>query len=545
MLTGAEPLEAVLTRTRDPQLHVLCVGRVDPTTVSGFEEVLARGPGVVPGMLEKLHARVRHRLVDCPAGLGKVTTRAIEAATHVMSPLQAEPLALRSVGQLLALIDRIRAEKNPDLSLLGVVLSMFDRKTPASLEVAETLWTKFPGGIILDTVIPRDETFLEASLRGSPLLLMRSGRRPSSRVFDQLASDVLDRIEPAGREEGGGRCPDPAPRLICRARSPPPPRSPPSSAEEELVRALYRGMPLVSFAVPTAGRRPSPPPRAAAGGARRRRSPAAREARLASLRDRRGGARVPSTKRPALPTRRAGRPSSPICRRSRARWCAAQKIIDWIVEAVGATEVFIADAAGLPIAGAVADAEARLAATGVVASSVAHLAAAIPGNSSALFELHVGEGPFFQLIGFDVAAPSYVVGFHRATPLGFRQAHAVRLACRHALAPDAREPRARRDPEQGVRAPDPATAPARAPGDALRRNRPRPGTLPPRRASHRAADGREAVSRTTAGRGAHRARRARLRHRSARRPPRLPPRRRARPRALGARRRRASAPRTW
>ena len=110
------------------------------------------------------------------------------------------------------------------------------------------------------------------------------------------------------------------------------------------------------------------------------------------------------------------------------------KIIDWIVEAVGASEVFIADAAGLPIAGAIADAEARLAATGVVASAVAHLAAAIPGNSSALFEMHVGDGPFFQLIGFEVGATSYVVGFHRSTPLGFRQAHAVRLACRHALA---------------------------------------------------------------------------------------------------------------
>jgi hypothetical protein len=110
------------------------------------------------------------------------------------------------------------------------------------------------------------------------------------------------------------------------------------------------------------------------------------------------------------------------------------KIIDWIVEAVGASEVFIADSAGLPIAGAIGDAEARLAATGVVASAVAHLAASIPGNSSALFEMHVGDGPFFQLIGFEVAAMSYVVGFHRSTPLGFRQAHAVRLACRHALA---------------------------------------------------------------------------------------------------------------
>ena len=62
-------------------------------------------------------------------------------------------------------------------------------KTP--LEVAETLWTKFPCGIILDTVIPRDETFLEASLRGSPLLLMSKRPPPLSRVFDQLEIDVV------------------------------------------------------------------------------------------------------------------------------------------------------------------------------------------------------------------------------------------------------------------------------------------------------------------------------------------------------------------
>jgi chromosome partitioning protein len=209
ILTGAEELDAVLIRTRDPQLHVLGVGRVDPTTVSGFEDVLTRGQ-VIQGLLSQLAGEFDIVLLDCPAGLGKVTTRALEAATHVLSPLQAEPLALRSVGQLLALVDRIRAEKNPGLSLLGVVLSMFDRKTPASLEVAETLWTKFPGGIILDAVIPRDETFLEASLRGSPVLLMQKRPPPLSRVFDQLASDVLDRLEPAraaGTEEDDGPIP--------------------------------------------------------------------------------------------------------------------------------------------------------------------------------------------------------------------------------------------------------------------------------------------------------------------------------------------------
>lgn len=111
-----------------------------------------------------------------------------------------------------------------------------------------------------------------------------------------------------------------------------------------------------------------------------------------------------------------------------------ERIVGWIIEATGAEDVFIADSSGLPIAGAIANAEAQLAGAGVVAQSVAALSAATPGLASPMFELHVGEGPFFQLIGFRVGALSYVVGLTRSTPLSPRQAHAIRLACRHALA---------------------------------------------------------------------------------------------------------------
>jgi hypothetical protein len=110
-----------------------------------------------------------------------------------------------------------------------------------------------------------------------------------------------------------------------------------------------------------------------------------------------------------------------------------ERIVQWITEATGATDVFLADAAGLPLAGAVSDTEAKLAGSGLVASSIASLAAAVPGNHSPLFELHVGEGPFFQLIGFQVGTALFIVGLNRQTPLGPKQAHAIRLACRHAL----------------------------------------------------------------------------------------------------------------
>jgi hypothetical protein len=218
-------------------------------------------------------------------------------------------------------------------------------------------------------------------------------------------------------------------------------------APEDAPRARYRSVPLVSFSVPPpAPPGPSTPParavpheledsspelltEVATMGAppqnppRQPTAPAPIPVEVAPVVEEAHGVADAARRPPKLPD--LSEIKSPVVR--------CTKIIEWIVEAVGASEVFIADAAGLPIAGAIADAEARLAATGVVASAVAHLAAAIPGNSSALFEMHVGEGPFFQLIGFEVGTASYVVGFHRSTPLGFRQAHAVRLACRHAL----------------------------------------------------------------------------------------------------------------
>lgn len=110
-----------------------------------------------------------------------------------------------------------------------------------------------------------------------------------------------------------------------------------------------------------------------------------------------------------------------------------ERIVQWITEATGASDVFLADAAGLPLAGSVGDTEAKLAGSGLVASSIASLASTVPGNPPPLFELHVGEGPFFQLIGFQVGTSLFIVGMSRATPLTPRQAHAIRLACRHAL----------------------------------------------------------------------------------------------------------------
>jgi hypothetical protein len=194
-------------------------------------------------------------------------------------------------------------------------------------------------------------------------------------------------------------------------------------AAEEEPSAVYRGMALVSFG-PTASGPPTAAPPATPAAAIP--PPEAVEPPIVTEAPSLDDAPVasdPGRRPPKLPD--LSNIQSPMVR--------CQQILAWIHEAVGASDVFIVDASGLPVAGAVADAEALLAAAGIAASSIAHLAAAIPGNTSSLFELHVGDGPFLQLVGFDVAGAMHVVGFTRATPLSYRQAHAVRLACRHAL----------------------------------------------------------------------------------------------------------------
>lgn len=110
-----------------------------------------------------------------------------------------------------------------------------------------------------------------------------------------------------------------------------------------------------------------------------------------------------------------------------------EKIVHWIGEATGAVNVFLADAAGLPLAGSVDETETRLAGSGLIASSIATLAASVPGSPSPQFELHIGEGPYYQIIGFKAGNTLFIVGLNRNTPLTPRQAHAIRLACRYAL----------------------------------------------------------------------------------------------------------------
>lgn len=131
-------------------------------------------------------------LIDCPPSLGLLTLNALITADSILVPLQCEFFALEGLSQLLQTVERIRARFNPGLAILGVVLTMFDRRNrltdQVSADVRECL-----GGIVFDSVIPRNVRLSEAPSHGLPALVY-DHRCPGSLAYIDLAREVIARL---------------------------------------------------------------------------------------------------------------------------------------------------------------------------------------------------------------------------------------------------------------------------------------------------------------------------------------------------------------
>ena len=108
-------------------------------------------------------------IIDCPPALGLLTINALTAATHVFIPVQTEYYALEGLGQLLGTVQRVRQATNPRLDLLGVVLTMYDKRTSLSDQVKAEIKTHF-GDKLFATVIPRNVRLSEAPSFAMPVL---------------------------------------------------------------------------------------------------------------------------------------------------------------------------------------------------------------------------------------------------------------------------------------------------------------------------------------------------------------------------------------
>ena len=125
--------------------------------------------------------------IDCPPSLGLLTVNALAACDAVLVPLQCEYYALEGLTHLMATIDRVKNGMNPDLTVEGVVLTMFDPRNNLAHQVADEVKKHF---FVFESVIPRNVRLSEAPSHGKPALLYDATSK-GSQGYLSLARELL------------------------------------------------------------------------------------------------------------------------------------------------------------------------------------------------------------------------------------------------------------------------------------------------------------------------------------------------------------------
>jgi chromosome partitioning protein len=133
-------------------------------------------------------------LIDCPPALGLLSINALAAANYVLIPVQAEYYALEGLSQLLGVVQRVRGGLNPNLELLGVVLTMYHSRTTLSDQVKEEIKRHFQEKLF-DTVIPRNVRLAEAPSHGRTIA-QHDRWSKGAKAYKQLAKELNQRLDP-------------------------------------------------------------------------------------------------------------------------------------------------------------------------------------------------------------------------------------------------------------------------------------------------------------------------------------------------------------
>ena len=131
-------------------------------------------------------------IIDCPPSLGLLTLNALVAVDSLLVPLQCEFFALEGLSQLLQTVERVQNRFNPDLSIIGVVLTMYDRRNRLTDQVSDDVRSCL-GPLVFETVIPRNVRLSEAPSHGLPALVY-DHKCSGSEAYIALARELIGRL---------------------------------------------------------------------------------------------------------------------------------------------------------------------------------------------------------------------------------------------------------------------------------------------------------------------------------------------------------------
>jgi len=195
VLIGENTLSDTVVATAVPRLNVA------PSTLDllGAEMEIADQVDRAYRIRDSIRAGVADRegtafdyiLIDCPPSLNLLTINAMAASDSILVPLQCEFFALEGLSQLLTTVEQVKKSVNPDLTIHGIVLTMYDSRNNLSAQVMADV-REYMGDAVYKTVIPRNVRVSEAPSYGKPVLLY-DFKCSGSQAYLKLASEVIQR----------------------------------------------------------------------------------------------------------------------------------------------------------------------------------------------------------------------------------------------------------------------------------------------------------------------------------------------------------------
>lgn len=190
LMNGTPPEEAILeTGVKNvsllPSTLALAGAEVELVGEIGREQALRRA-------LDAVRERYDFILMDCPPSLGLLTLNVLTAADRIIIPLQAEFYALEGLAQLMKTVETVSRRLNPELTIMGLLLTMFDGRTNLSEQVRNEVKTYF-GKKVFHTVIPRSVKLSEAPSFGQPITVY-APKSKGAKAYESLCREVLKRV---------------------------------------------------------------------------------------------------------------------------------------------------------------------------------------------------------------------------------------------------------------------------------------------------------------------------------------------------------------
>jgi len=130
-------------------------------------------------------------LIDCPPAMGYLTINALVAANSLVIPLQCEFLALEGLSQMMKSVEAIRQKWNPNLELMGILLTMYDKRNNLSKAIEDDVRGRF-GDAVFQSVIPRNVRASEAPSHGKPILFY-DFNSITAQSYLKLATEIVER----------------------------------------------------------------------------------------------------------------------------------------------------------------------------------------------------------------------------------------------------------------------------------------------------------------------------------------------------------------